>query len=73
MRHKDGDWNIPEKNLNWEHVTCALLMDVRDELKRLNETLQVLRCPNFHAIPGKLDRIRLNTTKPKKRKPRKIS
>lgn len=46
-------------------VNAALLMDIRDELKRLNG---VLHCPNFLAIPFKLDAIKRNTTKKRTRK-----
>jgi hypothetical protein len=42
-------------------------MDLRDEMKRLNN---LLHCQNFLAIPYHLERIRLNTRKPKKRKKR---
>jgi hypothetical protein len=59
-RHKDGNWNLPKGGngdpLQWkEHVTIAVLMDVRDELKRLNA---LLHCPNFTAIPDTLRGIR---------------
>lgn len=40
----------------------AVLMDLRDELKALNGVLQ---CPNFLAVPHKLERIARNTAKPK--------
>jgi len=65
-RHKDKDWNLPEHKLDtWEQVQCAILMDIRAELKRLNE---VLHCPNFLRIPHDLDAIRLNTKRRRKRK-----
>lgn len=44
----------------------AVLMDIRDELQTLN---RLLGCQNFLSIPSKLDAIRRNTTKAK-RKPR---
>jgi hypothetical protein len=43
----------------------AVLMDIRDELKRINN---VLNCSNCLAIPRKLDRIAANTAMPRKRK-----
>lgn len=60
----DGTWDI-------ERIQVALLVDIRAELKRLNNVLQ---CPNFIAVPAKLEhiktelkQIRLNTRKRKKR------
>jgi len=41
----------------------AVLMDIRDELQRLNE---LLHCPNFVGIPLRLDKIVTNT-RPKRR------
>lgn len=41
-------------------------MDIRDELKKLNN---LLYCQNFIGIPGKLHQIELNTRKPVKKKP----
>lgn len=73
-RHKDGNWNLPEGQVqNWEQVYVAVLMGVRDELKRVNSLLLViaapLRCQTFLKIPAKLDAIRKNTTrKPRKKK-----
>ena len=72
-RFKDGDWNLPKSDKGnpetWDAVKIAVLMDIRDELKRLNS---LLHCSNFMAIPWKLDRIAKNTTKPRKRKPRTL-
>lgn len=48
-----------------DQATLALLMDIRDELQALN---RILNCRNFLDIPRKLDQIRRNTTKPKRRK-----
>lgn len=45
----------------------AVLMDIRDELQRLNA---LLHCPNFTNIPTKLDEIKRNTAKPKRKKAR---
>jgi hypothetical protein len=64
-RHKDADWNLPERLATYDQVEVAVLMDIRDELKRLNRTLS---CPNFQRIPYKLDAIAGNTRKPKRRK-----
>jgi len=71
-RHKDENWNLNEGSPNKtggetvpsETVTNALLMDIRDELKRLNA---VLHCTNFLDIPRQLRLICQNTTKPKKK------
>lgn len=60
----------PQDNFLWDHVAIEVMMDIRNELQRLNNVLQ---CPNFIAVPSKLDdirrevrQVRLNTRKPKK-------
>ncbi len=65
-RHKNKQWNLgsTDPSPTWPQVQCAILMDIRDELQTLNATL---RCPNFLAIPRKLDEIRSNTSKKRKR------
>ncbi len=42
-RHKDGNWRIEE--LTWETVSVAVLMDIRDELKQINQSLGCYRVP----------------------------
>lgn len=60
-RHKDVNWNLPEGFIEtWEQANTAVLMDIRDELKRLNG---LFHCLNFMSIPNKLDAIRRNTAK----------
>lgn len=57
-RRKDLNWTVANEKgetLSWEEVQVAVLMDIRDELKRLNNVLQ---CPNFIAVPAKLEHIR---------------
>jgi hypothetical protein len=65
-RCKNVSWKLhtdSDNVLSWESVHAAILMDIRDELQDLN---RLLRCPNFIAIPRKLDRISRNTAKPKR-------
>jgi hypothetical protein len=60
-RHKNLLWNLTElvnNGLNCPEIQIALLMDIRDEMRSLN---QLLHCPNFVGIPRKLDSIRRNT------------
>lgn len=64
-RKKDIEWNLPEPVTDWQQASVAVLMDIRDELKRMNN---LLHCQNFIQIPRKLDQIRKNTTKRKYRK-----
>ena len=53
-RYKDFVWIIPsEANPSFEGAQLAVLMDIRDELQRLNE---LLHSPNFVGIPPMLDR-----------------
>lgn len=66
-RHSGKRWSLPTNDSGrietWEAVQIAVLMDIRDELQRLNN---VLHCPNFTSIPNTLGAIRRNTSKPKK-------
>jgi len=64
-RHKDEDWNLPERLIGWDQVNAAILMDIRAELKRLNT---LLHCGNFIRIPAVLDKINANTRKPKRKR-----
>lgn len=69
-RHPYADWKLNERCTSWEEVQVAVLMDIRDELQKLNN---VLRCPNFMGIPWTLKRIASNTAKPRhKRKKIKL-
>lgn len=61
-RHKDVNW-ILNNNASWNDVNAALLMDIRDELKRINARLN---CPDTLAIPKILRRIAAHT-KPRPR------
>lgn len=63
-RHKDGNWRILDP-LTWEKAQLAVLMDLCDELKRLNAAIY---CHNCLYIPNILRRIEKNTTKPAKRR-----
>lgn len=64
-RHKDAEWNLPGPSVTtWEQASVAVLMDIRDELKALNRTMQ---CRNTQMIPQYLRDIRRNTTKRKKK------
>lgn len=69
-RRKDVSWNIScsaDGSLSFEGAQLAVLMDIRDELKKLNG---VIGCHNFIAVPQILRGIRKNTAKPRrKRKP----
>ena len=52
-RHKNANWNLNEKP-DWRGVTVAVLMDIRDELQKLNH---LLHCHRFTGIPETLHRI----------------
>ena len=69
MRKTKGwDWSLSpnaDGRYGIDVAQLSVLMDIRDELQRLNGILQ---CPNFIAVPAKLDQIAKNTRK--RRKPR---
>lgn len=53
-RNKDIEWKIHNEDgtiPTWERVQVAVLMDIRDELKRLNNAIY---CTNFQKIPAVL-------------------
>jgi len=51
--------------VTYDGAQLAVLQDIRDELKKLN---QLLHCPNAVAIPTILRQIQRNTANPRKRK-----
>lgn len=67
MRHKNVNWDLPTSSTGsietWDAVKVAVLMDLRDELQKLNA---LLYCGNFIGIPGVLREIQRNTTKRKR-------
>jgi len=57
-RHKDAEWNLPDKLTDMNHLLLAALMDIRDELKlirRLHE--RTIGCHNFTSMPAVIKRI----------------
>lgn len=60
-RHKDGNWNIPDKVENYEQASLAVLMDIRDELKengrRLNRIEGFLGCYRIQDMFRAIARI----------------
>ena len=60
-RKKDANWRLNVDNngrVSNDDAQLAVLMDIRDELKRLNS---LLHCQNFQAIPRILKRVSANT------------
>ena len=67
-RRKNVNWQLwvnESEQPNMEAVMAFILMDIRDELQKLNRTLD---CPNFQDIPHKLDDINRKLVKPRKKK-----
>lgn len=67
-RDKDTEWgvlNSAGKAHSWEAVIVSVLMDLRDELKRLNSAIY---CHNFQRIPTTLRGIQRNTAKRRKKR-----
>jgi hypothetical protein len=44
-RHKDVNWNLPDRVTDYNEVHTVLLMDIRDELKAINRQLGCYRIP----------------------------
>lgn len=67
-RRKDISWRVTREDgtvASVDHAILAVLMDLRDELKQINRTLQ---CYETQRIPRYLKRISANTAKPRKPK-----
>lgn len=66
-RHANTNWNLGGTEgggiPTWKQASIAVLMDVRDELQRLN---RLLNCQNFTAIPYTLSAIKRNTNRKKR-------
>ncbi len=63
-RHKDANWDVSERP-NTEAAMLTVLMDIRDELKRINS---ILNCTNFLEVPRILRTIRGNTGRIERKK-----
>ncbi len=68
-RQKNGDWAVLDEKGNWytgsyDGLQLAVLMDLRDELQRLNG---LLNCPRFMSIPTTLKTISRKLPARKKR------
>ena len=63
-RFRNTDWSVetvegkPGSIRTWDGVKISVLMDIRDELQKLNA---LLHCSNFTQIPARLRRISRNT------------
>jgi len=70
-RFKNSSWTINKArdgSVSTEAAQLTVLMDIRDELQKLNA---LLGCHNFVAVPSILREIRGNTRKPKRKKRKK--
>jgi hypothetical protein len=61
-RHANKEWVVCDgvTNVTFDGAQLAVLMDIRDQLKILNN---LLHCQNFIDIPWKLERVARNTAK----------
>lgn len=67
-RRSNKDWTVCGEQagdmIGWDGAKLAVLMDLRDELKKLNT---LLHCSKFTSLPDTLRKIERNTRR--KRKP----
>jgi hypothetical protein len=71
FRHKDVSWRIRPNDggdYSWEVAHVAILMELRDELKKLNS---LTYCQNFTGIPQTLKSIVKNTRRPRRKAAKK--
>lgn len=54
---RNVQWETPEKDFQWHHVRLEVLMDIRERLASIDQSLMPLRCSNFIAIPHVLRNI----------------
>jgi hypothetical protein len=66
-RCRNWNWKVTDSNdlVTWDGARLAVLMDIRDELRKLN---MLLNCRNCVQIPMILRRIEKNTQKRKRRR-----
>ena len=64
-RHKDSNWALPDETNSYDQAHLAVLMDIRDELKRLNS---LVGYSNAIEIPSILREIRRKLLTPKPRR-----
>ena len=61
----DEEWNLPSggaiEPFRWEHVTIAVLMDIRRLLRQIRDNTQSLNCHSTRRIPALLTKIASNT------------
>lgn len=59
-KHKDVDWTLPTSQTgaltDWQKVEVAVLMDIRDQLRELNETLRCYRVRRMCDDVNRIDR-----------------
>ena len=72
-RQAGRDWQVLNERGDWYQgsyagASLAVLMDVRDELRKLNA---VFACPNFLAVPSVLRGVEKNTRKPRRKAAKK--
>ncbi len=72
QRHKDVNWRLPNKDtLSVEFAQLAVLMDIRDELQKLNSKLCRAGIEQFrndiNRIDRRLERNGFLVTKPRKK------
>lgn len=68
----DCSWETPAgAEFRWEHVAIEVMMDIREELKRLNATLSCYRVSRMSDDINRLERrvARRYPLKPRKAKP----
>lgn len=71
-RFKNNQWTVHravDGSVSYEGAQLTVLMDIRDELQKLNT---LLGCHNFVSVPSILREIRSNTHKPKRKKRKKV-
>lgn len=69
--HANSNFTVkPNADGRFDYGACqlAVLMDIGTELQAMNETLSVLKCSNFIAVPRILRRISANTHKKRARR-----
>lgn len=74
-RHKDAVVNLPDSSptntRSWESIQVGILMDIRDELKQLNQTLGCFRlvrmAEDIHRIEKRIAKhMPLQSGRPRK-------
>lgn len=55
-RHKNVEWELPDRVQDWQQVAVAVLMDIRHELQAIRRLAECSRIPRALDAVARLDK-----------------